>query len=914
MKSILFYFRFLWFSQNVTMTVLQRTYKEKKKLASLFALSISLLFFSNSIIAQTEQTLCNEYAHFVPDLVIGSSENSITISSGLPSSSFTNTNIRLFGLLIINTHFTLQDCRVQIMPGGRIVILSNVSVSASDTDLFSCERMWQGILVNGTQPNQSLNLNNCRIEDAQYAIRVRAGAHIANLVFENNIFNRNYVGIYIEGNPNSTGNAVNLISFSNNLFTHSAPLNDPFFEQDPLPGSVSFAGMLIENCTVTGLGSYSATNNFELMQRGISATNSAITVIHCRFRNMFNGPANNDAFGIFAEGGQLIVAGNGGGTPAQPWSFFEHCGDYGIFARVQYLSVWRNTFRGAQTTGIYSNGQTGSRSISSNRFNLNNPTCRKGIEIDEGFTTSSLNILDNIITMTDRHARMGINVDVAQNIGFKSISNNSITITTDSLVQHGILIKGGANYDIRANSITFNQNNANGGWGIGVSGIEPGANSLTRNVIVGAGNINPHCSIHISACSNLQLCSNNVRNSWWGIHVFGTNNGLYLTENTIGTAAKGLFFDHAVIPQQVHRNNIWAMNYDSCSADYRPMPGSPLILPLYIEHIPLHNQVCNNGNNWMVTSPGVPDSCDYVLPIDSPEDWLSIPIGENAPHTQHPQDHPTPALLAERSQGASEKISAYSEEQSIEECLAQVRQMIRKALQAPDILLQIQTAWHKTQNELADQFSLTEALLPARLELLREIDELRLKSIQLAQNISTNRIPELESILRLNAGIPAVKLSDINQAKVNNHVIRLALNQATTDDLDLIFAIANQDPLEGGEAVTQARGLIKDISLRMMWEDQHPGHSHAAHSAVDAPEFETLLIYPNPASDLVNIRFEAPFSGKVQIADLTGRIRATHNVEAQLLMELPVNDLPSGIYFIILQEGAERKVYKLVKQ
>ena len=78
--------------------------------------------------------------------------------------------------------------------------------------------------------------------------------------------------------------------------------------------------------------------------------------------------------------------------------------------------------------------------------------------------------------------------------------------------------------------------------------------------------------------------------------------------------------------------------------------------------------------------------------------------------------------------------------------------------------------------------------------------------------------------------------------------------------------------------------------------------------------FEQVLIYPNPASDLVNLRFEEPFSGQVHITDLTGRIRATHDVEAQSLMELSVNDLPSGIYLIILQEGAERKVYKLVKQ
>lgn len=75
-----------------------------------------------------------------------------------------------------------------------------------------------------------------------------------------------------------------------------------------------------------------------------------------------------------------------------------------------------------------------------------------------------------------------------------------------------------------------------------------------------------------------------------------------------------------------------------------------------------------------------------------------------------------------------------------------------------------------------------------------------------------------------------------------------------------------------------------------------------------------VLLYPNPTRDRVTVQFDAPFTGTIRLADLTGRMLLTQSVEAQMQIELATDDLPKGIYWVITQTGTERKMTKLVKQ
>lgn len=83
-----------------------------------------------------------------------------------------------------------------------------------------------------------------------------------------------------------------------------------------------------------------------------------------------------------------------------------------------------------------------------------------------------------------------------------------------------------------------------------------------------------------------------------------------------------------------------------------------------------------------------------------------------------------------------------------------------------------------------------------------------------------------------------------------------------------------------------------------------------------APSF---LIYPNPTNTNVTIRLhvEPTSSYQITIGDLSGKIVYTENVNSDLLLSgytLPTSQLESGIYLIVLNDGENRFVEKLVRE
>ncbi|HPC98756.1 MAG TPA: T9SS type A sorting domain-containing protein [Bacteroidales bacterium] len=78
----------------------------------------------------------------------------------------------------------------------------------------------------------------------------------------------------------------------------------------------------------------------------------------------------------------------------------------------------------------------------------------------------------------------------------------------------------------------------------------------------------------------------------------------------------------------------------------------------------------------------------------------------------------------------------------------------------------------------------------------------------------------------------------------------------------------------------------------------------------------TVTIYPNPAGESVNIRFETPFDKQImiQLVDGQGKIIKNDKIEATLLEKtLNLQDIPAGTYFLRLIKGKVANVYKIVK-
>lgn len=77
-----------------------------------------------------------------------------------------------------------------------------------------------------------------------------------------------------------------------------------------------------------------------------------------------------------------------------------------------------------------------------------------------------------------------------------------------------------------------------------------------------------------------------------------------------------------------------------------------------------------------------------------------------------------------------------------------------------------------------------------------------------------------------------------------------------------------------------------------------------------------VTIYPNPSSDVLNIRFEEPLEGNVDLFLLTqdGKLVKRDIIEtATFEKQLNMQDIPAGIYFLRLIKGKLSNVYKVVR-
>jgi hypothetical protein len=77
-----------------------------------------------------------------------------------------------------------------------------------------------------------------------------------------------------------------------------------------------------------------------------------------------------------------------------------------------------------------------------------------------------------------------------------------------------------------------------------------------------------------------------------------------------------------------------------------------------------------------------------------------------------------------------------------------------------------------------------------------------------------------------------------------------------------------------------------------------------------------VTLYPNPASDIVNIKLGSPLDGEVKLFLLDSRgklIKTDFMEETAVEKEINLQDLPAGLYLLKMTKGKLSNVYKVVK-
>jgi len=71
-------------------------------------------------------------------------------------------------------------------------------------------------------------------------------------------------------------------------------------------------------------------------------------------------------------------------------------------------------------------------------------------------------------------------------------------------------------------------------------------------------------------------------------------------------------------------------------------------------------------------------------------------------------------------------------------------------------------------------------------------------------------------------------------------------------------------------------------------------------------------VYPNPASNVVNIEFDAHQKGSISLFDMSGRIFLSQDIDSQEI-KLNVENLTDGVYFLSVKTNNTNQTYKIVK-
>jgi hypothetical protein len=77
-----------------------------------------------------------------------------------------------------------------------------------------------------------------------------------------------------------------------------------------------------------------------------------------------------------------------------------------------------------------------------------------------------------------------------------------------------------------------------------------------------------------------------------------------------------------------------------------------------------------------------------------------------------------------------------------------------------------------------------------------------------------------------------------------------------------------------------------------------------------------IKVFPNPASEVLNIQFEAPVEGEIvlSILDSQGRLVKRDIIESTMVeKQINLQDIPAGIYYLRMTKGKLVNVYKVVK-
>ena len=184
-------------------------------------------------------------------------------------------------------------------------------------------------------------------------------------------------------------------------------------------------------------------------------------------------------------------------------------------------------------------------------------------------------------------------------------------------------------------------------------------------------------------------------------------------------------------------------------------------------------------------------------------------------------------------------------------------------------------------NTLVEQRATTQNQLEQFMEALDSIRQLR-----------------IQSLLQLNAAVSTSLTPAANHKTVNTITLNwLATDELSSTDLATLVSIAEQCPLEGGDAVYEARSVVSHFEGTEYDDRDLCGTQNRQSRGEKYPINNQIIVFPNPAS------------GQINWIDTSGKVESVRvlNALGQLSVEITnakppigVANLPQGFYVVQL--------------
>lgn len=794
--------------------------------------------------------------------------------------------------------------------------------------------------------------NNTTIEDAKAAISSLDKVYNF-LNIENTRFNRNIVGISLK-NPSMLPHSPTVTNFKGNTFDCDAPLNGIF-------SNICFAGIELENTYLFATKNQEEENLFIRIENGIYATgNTRVSIDNFRFNDINNNgiyhentslKLTNCTFnqnGTFNQNSTKFI----NASAVRDLTLIECNFNYNVPAGEEAYGVFAESFEFNSDVQIVNNN------FSANKIG---GRAYLAIYLKAGIVSpeTNINLFGNNFTEFTNPRGGCINIE-GEFLNTKSIRIENNKFLDIDMATFLVSINGGdkSNLSIFNNEIDGNNGFEENGSlntpqiGFVLEGSRGINNEVSLNRFIPDFNVshtsaNANLGIRSTMFWNTKYCDNLIADAARGIQFRESNFGTDLIRTRFFGGSTVFSIDGIIGAQgemgEDHNGNTWQNKFLGIHSKLECVSNNCNLSPIYVhteqeirEFLPvfypgnppnLSPAVLPETGWFVVDFTGFPKgSCSNQLTGDTPELLFTrIADGElnekpgiiwEANNFLYEKLHDDPLFMSEYSSFQTfydEKANSTTGQ------LYDIFQNINSALDKPSYILdsenylsQIEIIESEIENidEQVRINGLTEQNKIDKSALLFNLFEKNILNDNVIRTYKADVVNDFDDLLMQNEQISTTEIFEQNEQNVNKIFLSSLVegrSELTEGEINILVDIALQCPQYGGVSVYKARGLLP-VCVRLDYEDEFEECFLREDDIIDERSNESgthwdrlseaLEMYPNPTSNLLNIKNAKSLSGQIKITDLFGHELLLYKISKRdSIINLDL-DLPSGVYIV----------------